>query len=724
MVASFSILADMVRRRSGAAWSTVVSLVPADADPHIWQPTAADSRALTAAALLVENGLGLEGWMARLGAASGFQGIRIVASAGVTPRMMREDAVTSLDPHAWQDPRNGVIYTRNIAEGLTAADPHHAETLSRTNAATYIAEIEQTDAWITSQFAPIPPAARRIITTHDAFGYYGDRYGITFLAAEGLSTDAEPSAKGDRRSGRADQARRRPDSVFGEYDGSADYPDAGTGNRRDGVGPTVFRRAVEAGRAGARLPHDAAVQYGPVHAGDVMGTASERFAMHVAGGAVRVLPATTVAAAKIWMLDSLGVGIAGVIRRRDGRGPANRRRPDGAPGTRRRSGALDCACPRRPPRSSTGRRCLTRSSIACTKARSCTRWQRCYRRCLAVAERKGGVSGRTLIAAVVAGIDVAANLGLASTAGFRFFRPATAGGFGAVAGLSVVLGLDSARVADAFGVQYGQTSGTMQAHAEGNASLPMQVGFNAQSAVRSVDLAGAGVSGPRDVFEGQYGYFPLFEGSWDLEPIWVGVGRDWRVCEMSHKPWPAGRATHGGIEGMLTLRERHGFSADDVRAVRVIVPPLTHRLVARPDVPAPNASYARLCMAFIGAKALLHGRVDVEHCRGDALTDAGTHEMARLIVTSVDDNPDPNALAPQRVEIELRTGEKLQWACEVMLGHPARPLTRDQHVRKFNRCLEFAREPLAGTDLIELVDRLDEVADVRVLCELLAPPGR
>jgi zinc/manganese transport system substrate-binding protein len=193
VVASFSVLADMVRRVGGGLVS-VTSLVPANADAHIWQPTAADSRALSAAMLLVENGLGLEGWMARLDQASGFRGIRVVASDGVTPRTLREGTEISIDPHAWQDPRNGVIYVRGIANGLAAADPSHAD-VYRANADAYVAEIEQTDAWIADQFAPIPAAARRIITTHDAFGYYGDRYGITFLAVEGLSTDAEPSAK-------------------------------------------------------------------------------------------------------------------------------------------------------------------------------------------------------------------------------------------------------------------------------------------------------------------------------------------------------------------------------------------------------------------------------------------------------------------------------------------------------------------------------------------------
>jgi zinc/manganese transport system substrate-binding protein len=193
-VASFSILADMVRRVGGNLVS-VTGLVPPDADVHVYQPTAADSRSLTSATMLVENGLGLEGWMARLAEASDFRGVRVIASDGVAPRQMREGDAITLDPHAWQNPRNGITYVRNIASGLVAADPGLAEAW-RSNAAAFDAEIEQTDAWIAGQFAAIPATARRIVTTHDAFGYYGERYGVTFLAAEGISTDAEPSAKG------------------------------------------------------------------------------------------------------------------------------------------------------------------------------------------------------------------------------------------------------------------------------------------------------------------------------------------------------------------------------------------------------------------------------------------------------------------------------------------------------------------------------------------------
>ena len=193
VTASFSILADMVRQIAGGL-ASVRSLVPVDGDAHIFEPRPSDVKAVAAARLLIENGLGLEGWMTRLRQAANYSGSVVVATTGIKPRKMTEDGAVVLDPHAWQDPRNGEIYVTNIVDGLAAADPVHAATF-RTGGQTYIGAIRETDAWITHALADIPAARRKIITTHDAFGYFGDRYGIEFRAAEGISTDAEPSAK-------------------------------------------------------------------------------------------------------------------------------------------------------------------------------------------------------------------------------------------------------------------------------------------------------------------------------------------------------------------------------------------------------------------------------------------------------------------------------------------------------------------------------------------------
>jgi zinc/manganese transport system substrate-binding protein len=194
VVASFSILADMVRQIGGAAVA-VTDFVGPDEDVHAYDPRPKDLRTLTGAALLVQNGLGLEGWMVRLTGSAGFKGRVVTAAAKVVPRMMTEaGGAIATDPHAWQDPQNGVLYAQAIANGLAAADAANAP-VYRANAVAYAARIAETGDWIEAALKPIPPADRRIITTHDAFGYYGARYAIEFLAAEGISTEFEPSAR-------------------------------------------------------------------------------------------------------------------------------------------------------------------------------------------------------------------------------------------------------------------------------------------------------------------------------------------------------------------------------------------------------------------------------------------------------------------------------------------------------------------------------------------------
>jgi zinc/manganese transport system substrate-binding protein len=189
VVATFSVLADLTARVGGNAIA-IASLVPPDGDPHEYEPTTADLRRLAVARVLVENGLGLEGWLTRLADAADFKGQRIIASAAVTPRRLG----AGLDPHAWQDPHNGVLYVRAIAAGLAKAAPESALAFA-TRAAALIQEIEETDRWIARTLAAIPPARRRVVTSHDAFGYYAARYGIQMVGVQGLSTEDEPSAR-------------------------------------------------------------------------------------------------------------------------------------------------------------------------------------------------------------------------------------------------------------------------------------------------------------------------------------------------------------------------------------------------------------------------------------------------------------------------------------------------------------------------------------------------
>ncbi len=199
VVASFSILGDMVSRVGGDRVS-VTTLVGPNGDAHEYQPTPIDIQKVATARVLVFNGLGLEGWMTRLQGSANFHGTVVTASKGVKPQQMEdEDAPKGKqrkvsDPHAWQNLANGRVYVRNIQEGLTAADPG-GQDVYQSNAARLIAEIDALEPDVYRAIQAIPPERRKIITTHDAFGYFATAYGMQFIAPQGISTESEPTAR-------------------------------------------------------------------------------------------------------------------------------------------------------------------------------------------------------------------------------------------------------------------------------------------------------------------------------------------------------------------------------------------------------------------------------------------------------------------------------------------------------------------------------------------------
>jgi zinc/manganese transport system substrate-binding protein len=192
VVTSITVLADIARQIGGDTVE-VRSLVGPNGDAHVYEPTPQDAQAVTKAGLVVVNGLELEGWMDRLVAASGTKATVVVATDGVPTRKMDEDGQEITDPHAWNSAANGAIYAANIAKALAAADPAHAAAY-QANGAKYEAELKDLDAWARSEVATIPAAKRKVITSHDAFGYLGAAYGIEFHAPVGFSTESEASA--------------------------------------------------------------------------------------------------------------------------------------------------------------------------------------------------------------------------------------------------------------------------------------------------------------------------------------------------------------------------------------------------------------------------------------------------------------------------------------------------------------------------------------------------
>lgn len=192
-VATFTVLADMVHQVGGDRVH-VQSLVGPNGDPHAFEPTPDDARKLKAADIVFVSGLGLEGWMDRLITASGYKGKPVVASQGIQTLRMEEDGKQVTDPHAWNSAANGVIYVRNITRALSAADPEGAK-IYQANGDRYAAELKDLDNYARQQVATVPAGQRKVLTTHDAFGYFGHAYGVKFLAPLGISTESEASAQ-------------------------------------------------------------------------------------------------------------------------------------------------------------------------------------------------------------------------------------------------------------------------------------------------------------------------------------------------------------------------------------------------------------------------------------------------------------------------------------------------------------------------------------------------
>ena len=327
---------------------------------------------------------------------------------------------------------------------------------------------------------------------------------------------------------------------------------------------------------------------------------------------------------------------------------------------------------------------------------------------LAEVDRSGPYDGEAFLAALVAGVDVVAALGLAPTSPLKFFRPATAGIFGSVAAVARLRRLDRETALDAFGGALAYASGTMQAHIEGKPTLALQVAGAARSAIEAIDLAVAGLPGARGSIDGPFGYFALFEDA--SLPIRALEPGHHRITELSWKPFPTGRAAHGAIVAMQAMR-REGLTAEGLDRFTYRAPPLIARLVGRRPIEGMTAPYARLCFAYLGAVTLLRGTVGLEDFDDAALADRDVLALAERIHVEVDANEDPAAFVPA-IAIAVQGERHFEQRVTRQLGSPEWPLTRAQHLAKASSCLQFGGLPDAEPSLAALFDSAHAVVDI------------
>ncbi|MEM7327632.1 MAG: MmgE/PrpD family protein [Pseudomonadota bacterium] len=341
---------------------------------------------------------------------------------------------------------------------------------------------------------------------------------------------------------------------------------------------------------------------------------------------------------------------------------------------------------------------------------------------MAECDARANVDGKALAIALAVAVDLAAGIGVSVTSPIKFFRPANAGIFGATLGISRLRALSPERTKDALGYALAFNSGTMQAHVEGKPALPIQIGNAARGAVMACDLAESGMPGPHDSLEGPYGYFALFEDTADPTEVVASLGKTWRIAEVSHKPFPTGRAAQGGIVLMQLLREK-GVRAPEVEHVSLTAPPLIHRLVGRPIREDMSVNYARLCFQYTGALALQNGQVGLDDFSESALRDPSVFALGGKIEVIDDGSPDPAAFTPQVAVARLKDGRHVEARIEALYGAPEAPMSRTAHLEKFRRCVSFGfsqeREDIVQK-LIDMTDNLEEVTDVSVMSRLAA----
>lgn len=448
------------------------------------------------------------------------------------------------------------------------------------------------------------------------------------------------------------------------------------------------------------------------------------FAAHVAGTGFQRFDARTIASAKTFILDTLGVGLGGSS------GPLASDLPRtmalGGHGNDARVWA-------------TGQRLPAQAAALCNTYQTHNSEFDCLHEAavahvmtvvlpvaMAGAERSGAVSGKALIEAVVLGVDVAACIGAGATSGLRFFRPATVGAFGGVAALGKLMGLPPRTLVHAFSLAYGQMGGTMQAHTEGSLMLAMQMGFNARNAVVACDLAANGFTGPENILEGPFGYYRLIEESGNAAPFVDSLGSVWRINELAHKPFPSGRATHGIVDACMSLQRQHAIAPAAIAEITARVPPLVHHLVGRPVQPRMDINYARLCAAYVAACALLNGAITMQDFTAEAYRDETRQGLARRIAVEISPG-EPNALTPIELDIRMMDGTVHSISLDHVHGAPENPMSREAQLDKFAlNCGRASPSPTKAQSsaLINAIDTLETLPDVTILVDQMVPEAQ
>ncbi|MBJ3777109.1 MmgE/PrpD family protein [Acuticoccus mangrovi] len=331
---------------------------------------------------------------------------------------------------------------------------------------------------------------------------------------------------------------------------------------------------------------------------------------------------------------------------------------------------------------------------------------------MAMAERCGPVSGPEFLRAIVTGIDISYRLGMAIRV-YRGWHPtATCGVFGAAIAAGMIARLSETELRNAMGIAYSLAAGNFQCILDGSLTKRMQPAFAARAAVEAAVYAGAGLTGAKDVLEGRFGLFPLYElGDYAPEYLRDDLGVRFEGMSASMKPYPSCRFCHAAVDAVIALKEAVGFGPDDVAEMELRMPHEAHDYVGGPYRPgdSPQVS-AQFNAAYNAAVAVFRGKLGLAELEPEVVLDPAIRALADR-VTTVETDED-YCFGPQDIIITLKDGRTLTQHVDVMLGHFDKPLTREQLVAKVRDCIAYGGAPASDVEqLLQWVGGLPTAAD-------------
>jgi len=354
---------------------------------------------------------------------------------------------------------------------------------------------------------------------------------------------------------------------------------------------------------------------------------------------------------------------------------------------------------------------------------------------LATAEKMGGCTGQAFLAAMCTGIDLACRLGLAAGNApgrkgkeVKWVRSSVCGAFGAAAASGKIMGLSIESLVNAMGILLSTVAGTRQVTVDSALTKRMQPGFMAQAALQAVHLARRGIRGCQDVLEGPYGFFSLYwDGLCQREELTEGLGKRYEVNGLSFKPYPCCRYTHGAIDATLRCMRRNGLKPDDVARVDIhLVKHHFFDVVSRPFKIRGNPTVdAQFSIPYTVAAAILDGRVFLDSFDPDQVRQPRYAEMAQRVFVHKDrDIVNPASMGPVTVEIATHDGQRHDETVQEFKGHPRNPLSAEECLEKFTQCADYSVRPFTAQRLKQIAEKvmaLESLPDAGEIARLMVP---